>query len=223
MNKPVLIGLTGGVAAGKSLVAAEFVRLGAYLIDADVVAREVAAKGSPVFREIVAEFGSGFLLADGSIDRKALGNLIFSDANRRAALNRITHPAIRGRINELIEEYRRAVDRPFIVIDAALLIEGGLYKALDRVIVVDAPAETLIERMKLRDGLTEEQAKARLAAQMPLDEKRRCADYVIDNGGSREAALEAAARVWAQLKAQAGQEKGVGNGRKNKKPVDSHK
>ncbi|MBI5886183.1 MAG: dephospho-CoA kinase [Deltaproteobacteria bacterium] len=202
MNKPVLIGLTGGVAAGKSLVAAEFVRLGAYLIDADVVAREVVAKGSLIFREIVAEFGPGFLLADGSIDRKALADLIFSDANRRAALNRITHPAIRGRINELIDEYCRVADRPFIVIDAALLVEGGLYKALDRVIVVDAPEETLIERMKLRDGLTEEQARARLAAQMPLDEKRSYADYVIDNAGSREATLEAAARVWAELKAQ---------------------
>jgi len=202
VNKPVLIGLTGGVAAGKSLVASELVRLGAYLIDADVVAREVVAKGGPVYCEIAAEFGPSVLLADGSIDRKALGSLIFSDPARRAALNRITHPAIRGRINELIDEYRCAADRPFIVIDAALLIEGGLYKALDKVIVVDAPEQTLIERMRLRDGLTEEQAKARLAAQMPLDEKRRCADYLIDNSGPRQTALEAAARVYAELKEQ---------------------
>lgn len=201
---PLIIGITGGVAAGKTLVAAEFVRLGAYLIDADVVAREVVSIDTPAYREIIAEFGSGVLLADGAIDRKTLGRIIFTEAVRRAALNRITHPRIRSRITELSDEYRRAGDRPFIVIDAALLIENGLYKLLDKVIVVDAPAATLIERMSSRDGLSEAEAKARLAAQMPLAEKRQYADYVIYNGGTREETLEAVARIYAELKEAAG-------------------
>lgn len=201
---PLVIGLTGGVAAGKSLVAAEFVRLGAYLIDADVVAREVVVKGSPAYQEIVHEFGTGVLLADGAVDRKTLGRIIFADPERRSALNRITHPRIRSRISELTDEYRRAADRPFILIDAALLIENGLYKTLDKVIVVDAPQIMLIERMSRRDGLTEAEATARLAAQMPLDEKRQYADYVIDNGGTKEETLEAVDRVYAELKAAAG-------------------
>ncbi|OGQ57131.1 MAG: dephospho-CoA kinase [Deltaproteobacteria bacterium RIFCSPLOWO2_02_FULL_53_8] len=201
---PLIIGLTGGIAAGKSLVAAEFVRLGAYLIDADVISREVVLKGSHAYQEIVDEFGSGVLLADGALDRKALGRIIFADPVRRAALNAITHPRIRARIIELIDERRRAADKPFILIDAALLIENKLYKLVDKIVVVDAPQMTLIERMKARDGVTEAEAEGRLAAQMPVNEKRSFADYVIDNSRTAEETREAVDKVYAELKAGAG-------------------
>lgn len=200
-KKILLVGLTGPVAAGKSLVAAEFVRLGAYLIDADVVAREVVAKDTPAYREIAVEFGPGILASDGSINRKTLGKVIFGDPAARAVLNGITHPRIRARITELIGDCRRQGDRPLIVVDAALLIENELCKAMDKVIVVSAGEPTLIRRIFARDGLNEADAKARLAAQMPLEEKKRYADYVVDNNGPIERTLEAVQRIYAELTA----------------------
>ncbi|MBI5561902.1 MAG: dephospho-CoA kinase [Deltaproteobacteria bacterium] len=205
----LLAGLTGGAASGKSLVHAEFERLGAHVIDADAAAREIVVPGSPALAEITARFGPGILNADGTLDRRGLGRIVFSDPGARAALNAITHPRIRARINERMEELKKLPEsRIIIIVDAALLIENGLAGAMDMVIVVDAAEETLVERIMKRDGLTRPEAKSRIAAQMPLAEKRAKADYVIDNNGTPEEAIEQTARIYARLVSGAGSGRG---------------
>lgn len=196
----MVIGLTGGLASGKSLVSGEFSKLGAHVIDADIVAREVIQKGAPAYRELVREFGEGVLTRDGSIDRKKLSGIVFSDNAKLKRLNAITHPAILGRIREevsLMKEKRRV-----IVVDAALLIETGLYREMDKVIVVFADEKTQIERFVRKAGVGGaggEEARARLRAQMPLSEKLPLADYVIDNSATMEAAREEAGRIYREL------------------------
>ncbi len=186
MRSGMIVGLTGGVASGKSLVSGELKRLGAHIIDADRISREILHAGSPAYLEITGAFGEGVLNADGTIDRKALARIVFADRGKLALLNRITHPPIieeiRARIKALIERFAD----PLIVVDAALLIEAGLNKEMSKVIVVYADEEKQIKRMIERDHLSVEEAMARINAQMPLARKIKYADYVIDNNGSVE-------------------------------------
>ena len=177
----MLIGLTGGIASGKSLVAEELKRLGAYLIDADEIAREVVKTGLPAYNEIVKEFGEKILNPDKTINRKELGRIVFSNPELRKRLEQITHPRIRKKIEAEISAIKAKNPKAVIVVDAALLIEGGLYKKMDKVIVVCADEKTQIKRLTERDGLAIEDAKNRIASQMPLKEKRRYADFVIEN------------------------------------------
>ena len=177
----MLIGLTGGIASGKSLVAEELKRLGAYLIDADEIAREVVKTGLPTYNEIVKEFGEKILNPDKTINRKELGRIVFSNTELRKRLERITHPRIQEKIDKYIKEIKGRNPDAIIVVDAALLIEAGLYKKMEKVIVVYADEKTQIERLMERDGFTMDAAKNRLSAQMPLTEKRRYADFVIEN------------------------------------------
>ena len=177
----MLIGLTGGIASGKSLVAEELKRLGAHLVDADEIAREVVKTGLPAYNEIVKEFGEGILNPDKTINRKALGKVVFSNPEIRKRLEQITHPRIRKKIEAEISAIKAKNPKAVIVVDAALLIEGGLYKKMDKVIVVYADEKTQIKRLTERDGFTIKDAKNRLSAQMPLTEKRRYADFVIEN------------------------------------------
>ena len=199
----MLIGLTGGIASGKSLVAGELKRLGAYLIDADEIAREVVKTGLPAYNEIVKEFGEKILNPDKTINRKELGRIVFSNPELRKRLEQITHPRIRKKIEAEISAIKAKNPKAVIVVDAALLIEGGLYKKMDKVIVVYADEKTQIKRLTERDGFTIKDAKNRLSAQMPLTEKRRYADFVIENveGKSKEKIKNEVKAIFKTLKA----------------------
>jgi dephospho-CoA kinase len=184
----ILIGLTGGIASGKSTVARLLVSKGAILIDADEIAREVVEPGEPAYQDIVERFGRGVLAADGSIDRKALGDIVFGDADARRDLDAITHPRIYEQISRKLED-ARGEDR-FVVLDAALLVETagnrGRDLGLDALVVVAAAVEDQIDRMARNRGMQEEHARARMAAQAAQEKKLALADYIIDNRGTME-------------------------------------
>ncbi|MCC6502068.1 MAG: dephospho-CoA kinase [Deltaproteobacteria bacterium] len=194
----MIAGLTGGIATGKSLVADELRRLGAAVIDADRVAREVVEPGRPAFDEIVKEFGPGILKPDGAIDRKALGRIVFSDPAAREKLNAITHPRIRERIKEETERLM-SEGALLIVLDVALLIETGVRYEVDKIIVVFAENSQQIERLMERDSLTREEALKRLSCQMDINEKVKYADYVIDNSGSKDRTIEQTRALFSEL------------------------
>lgn len=180
-----LFGLTGGLASGKSAVAALLRARGLPVIDADQLAREVVAPGSEGLRAVVAAFGPGILCADGSLDRAALAEIVFGDAAKRRTLNGILHPRIGALTAERAAELE-ARGEPLACYEAALLVENGLADAFRPLVVVAVPEETQIARAMARDGATEEHVRARLRAQMPLSAKIAAADHVIDNAGSLE-------------------------------------
>lgn len=176
------IGLTGGIASGKSTVAKLLVELGVAVVDADALAREVVAPGSDGLAEVVAAFGAHVLDESGQLDRKRLGAIVFTDANARARLNAITHPRIATLSAQRIAEHQTSAT-PYVVYEAALLVEGGLYRAMAALIVVTAGALEQQARIERRDGLTPQEAEARIAAQLPTAAKVAVADYVIENDG----------------------------------------
>ncbi len=178
-----VIGLTGGIASGKSMVARILEETGAAVIDADQLAREVVAPSMPAYAAIVAEFGPAILNLDGTIDRKALGRIVFADPEARRRLELITHPAIRARANEKLDQLRQA-GKPVVVYMAALLIEAGASSRVDKIWVVYADRETQLARLMARDGIGRDEAMQRLAAQMPMDEKKNYGTVVIDNRGT---------------------------------------
>lgn len=195
----MLAGLTGSIASGKSLVSAELKRLGAHVVDADLVAREIVEPGCPALREIEEEFGPPVIKPTGELDRAALGRIVFSDPERLEALNRIMHPRIIARQREMIAQIRKDYADPFIVVDAAVLIEAGEHRQMDAVIVVSCGEETQIERLAAL-GVDREDALARVKAQMPLKEKLKYADYVIDNNGTVEDTLRQARELYNRLR-----------------------
>lgn len=200
-----IAGLTGGIATGKSLVASSLAEHGAIIIDADKIAHEVVCKGKPAWEEIVREFGEAYLLPDGEIDRKALGKTVFSDADRRAILNHIVHPRVFEEISRAIAaavENNDAPD-PVIVLDVPLLFETEMDVDLPEVIVVFAPVETQLVRLMARDDLSEEDALARINAQLPITEKKEQADHVIDNSGDIDDTLRQVAILYKMLKSKA--------------------
>ncbi len=196
----MVVGLTGGVAVGKSLVAGELARLGAVVIDADAVSREVTVKGSPAHIDILREFGPGVMAADGSIDRKALGRIVFSDPEKLKLLNSLTHPRILASIRAEIEALKKKAEHPIVIINAPLLIEVGHYKEMDRLVVVSAPQEMQIERLGARDGLDRDTALRIIDSQMPTQEKAALADYVIENGGTEAELIQKTRELYAALK-----------------------
>jgi dephospho-CoA kinase len=177
-----LIGLTGGIASGKSTVASQLVDLGAVVVDADALAREVVAKGSEGLAEVVAAFGREVLTPDGSLDRERLGARVFQDVAARNMLNGITHPRI-GRLSAERIAHAQHSAAPYVVYEAALLVETGAYRGMAALIVVAAPTELQLDRVQRRDALTEQAAAARISAQLPLETKLAAADYVITNAG----------------------------------------
>jgi dephospho-CoA kinase len=193
------IGLTGGIASGKSVVASMLRDRDYPVLDADALAHELLEPGQPVYDEVVREFSREILLPGGAVDRKKLGAIVFSDRQRRARLNEITHP----RIWDIAAKWFAALDRPggpdFAVLEAALILEGGSQKSLDRVIVCWCRPEQQLERLKER-GLLPEDAQRRIAAQMPIDEKRRLADDVIDCSRSIEETEQQVAQLIEKLK-----------------------
>ncbi|MBI5971290.1 MAG: dephospho-CoA kinase [Deltaproteobacteria bacterium] len=195
----MLIGLTGGIASGKSLVADEMKRLGAFVVDADVIARRVIERGAPAYQEITKEFGSAILNADGSVNRGGLAKIIFHDAARRAVLNKIMHPRIREGIWKEVEDIRKRNKDAVIVVDAALLFENKLDREMDTVVVVLVDDDKMVERMVKRNGVSEAEARERLKAQMPAVEKALKADYIIDNNNKPEDTLNLVRLVYEEI------------------------
>lgn len=194
------VGLTGGLASGKSTVAGFFRELGAFHVDADRLAHESTAPGGSAEREVISRFGGGILGTDGAIDRKALGAIVFSDPQALADLNALVHPKVRKEIAQRIADHASGTSPAKVaLVDAALLVESGIHRDLDALIVVACPEETQIARAVARGGLTESQARARIAAQAPLAEKLAVADHVIDNGASLDETRRQVLRVWNDL------------------------
>ncbi|TFD68658.1 dephospho-CoA kinase [Cryobacterium gelidum] len=195
-----LIGLTGGIASGKSTVAKRLASLGAVGIDADQLAREVVEPGTPGLAAIATEFGDAILLADGTLNRPALGAIIFSDPNRRERLNAITHPAVRRLTRDRVAAAGAADPHAIVVYDVPLLAEaiaGGLV-TFDLIVVVHADAEVRIERMVELRGLTREEATHRIAAQASDADRLALADVVIDNNGTFDATMAQVDAVWTR-------------------------
>jgi dephospho-CoA kinase len=178
MAVPV-VGLTGGIASGKSTVARAFAQRGIPVVDADVLAREVVAPGSDGLAAVVDTFGSGVLLQDGTLDRKKVGELVFADPALRIKLNAILHPRIALLSAQRLSEPR---DVPYVIYEAPLIVENGLHHGMHALVVVALDISAQIERVMARDGLDREAAEARLRAQAPLERKLAAATYVIDNG-----------------------------------------
>lgn len=190
------VGLTGGIASGKSTVSAILRDLGAVVIDADLLAREVVAKGTPGLAQVVDAFGPGVLTPDGEMDRPAVGAIVFSDESKRRTLEAIIHPLVGARSAELAQD---AGEGAVVVHDIPLLVETGQAGAFDAVIVVDVPQEIQIERMVRERGWAEEESRARIAAQATRAERRAVATYVIDNTGTREDLRRRVAEVFGDL------------------------
>lgn len=180
------IGLTGGIASGKSTVAARFRALGVPIVDADQLAREVVEPGSDGLHEIVHAFGPDVLDETGALDRKKLGALVFDDPDARKTLERITHPRI-GALSMQRMAQLATSGAPYGLYEAALLVENGIHRTLNGLVVVACQPETQLARVMARDGLDEDSARARLAAQKPLADKLAAATWVIWNDGDREA------------------------------------
>lgn len=195
------VGLTGGVGSGKSTVAAELSELGAVVIDADQLAREVVARGTPGLAAVVAEFGEQLLTPEGDLDRPAMGALVFGDDERRRALEAIVHPLVFERYAEL--EGATGPD-DVVVHDIPLLVESGRADEFEAVLVVDVPDEVRIERMVRDRGWTREDAESRIAAQAGREERLAVATHVIDNAATREELRERVRAVWRELTASPG-------------------
>lgn len=199
-----LIGLTGGIASGKSAVANRLAEHGAVRIDADQLARDVVEPGTPALAEIERRFGSGVLLPDGSLNRPALGAIIFSDDQARLDLNAITHPAV-GRLGkQLIAEAGKKDPSAIVVYDVPLLLEASKqpdYYKFDLVVVVEADAETRVRRMVELRGMTEQEARGRVASQSTDEERRAIADVVIDSNGTLDDTLRQADELWHEVSA----------------------
>ncbi len=193
-----VVGLTGGIATGKSLVAEELRRLGAPVLDADIAAREVVRPGSPGLKRVIDEFGGEFLLPDGSLDRSRLGRLVFADPDARARLEAIIHPLVREYMYTELEDLATQGVR-VAVVDVPLLVETGLYRQVDQVWVVTTSVETQKQRLVQRDGLTETEAERRIGVQLPLSAKCAVADVIINNDGSRAATRQQVAAAWSRL------------------------
>lgn len=185
MRRFLLVGLTGSIATGKSTVSRMFAHLGARVLDADLLAREVVMPGQPAYLKIVEEFGQGVVQDDGTLDRKALGAIVFAEPARRKRLEEITHPAIAARQQRILSVLDEEAFEGIVIWDVALLFETGGVARMDRVVVVATDPETELARLMSRDGIAEADARARIASQMPVAEKAKRAHYVIDNSGDR--------------------------------------
>jgi dephospho-CoA kinase len=192
-----IIGLTGGIGSGKSFVSGLLKELGAEVIDADEVARAALDRGGPAYHDAVAAFGEGILDADGHIDRARLADTVFSDDAARARLNAIVHPRVREEMARALEEARQK-DTEVVVMDVPLLYENSLEAGVSEVLVVWTPETIQVERAVAR-GMREIDVRARIRAQLPIDEKRSRADIVIDNSGDRESTRRQVIEAWKRL------------------------
>lgn len=194
------VGLTGGLACGKSFVGEALERLGCHLIQADELGHEVLLPGGEAYGPVVGEFGQGILDAEGHIDRRKLAAEVFNRPDRLARLNALVHPPVIRREQQAIAAAAGLDPHGIVVVEAAILIETGSYRRFDKLIVVACPIEQQIARAIKRDASSREQALERLSRQMPLDEKRKFADYVIDTSGDKEDTLRQTRIVYEQLR-----------------------
>lgn len=195
----ILVGLTGGVATGKSTVAKMFERCGAHTIDADVVARQVVEPGKPAWRAIVKTFGKTVLNSDRTLDRQALGAVVFRNRAKLRRLEQIIHPRVAREQARLTRQAARQDPKAVVIYDVPLLFEAGIDKRVDRVIVVTADQETQITRLKARNGFTRAEALRRIRSQMPIKQKAAAADYVLDGTTPRPRLLSKVRRLYREL------------------------
>jgi len=196
-GKTVILGLTGGIATGKSLVALELSALGAKIIDADKIAHEVYQKNKPAYKKILKAFGPAILANNKEVDRKKLGELIFADAKKRVILEKITHPEIIKEIKHEIKTLSK--DNSIVVVDAPLLFEAKIQSLFDKIIVVYTPVSQQAHRLMERDKISKQEALKKIAAQIDIEKKKKLADYVIDNTGDIENTLNLAKTFWMNL------------------------
>ncbi len=197
-----VIGLTGGIATGKSTVSAIFKKAGAVIIDADRIARDVVKKGLPAYREIIDTFGDKVLAPNGEIDRTVLGDIIFNDPQQKQLLNRIVHPYVSTETDLQLKQIEKNHPNTIVILDIPLLIEAQMHEDLSDVIVVYVPEHTQIERLMQRDGISKADALARVRSQMPIEEKKDLATIVIDNSGTRENTRKQTLDIFQRLKKQ---------------------
>ena len=197
------VGLTGGLASGKTHVARLLEDLGCRVIHADRLGHEALESGSVIYHQVTAEFGREIVRDNGEIDRKALGALVFPNPERLKVLNSLVHPYVFRRQEEFFEQTARNDPHGIAVVEAAIMIESGSYKRYDRLLLTVCPPATQIRRFREREGATEEEARARLDCQMPLEEKRRYADYIIDTAGTFEETGLQVHDVYQELKQEA--------------------
>ena len=195
------VGLTGGIASGKSTVSEVFARLGAKVLDADKVSREVVLPGQPAWLKLQQAFGPEFFLPDGEVNRSKLRRLVFANPEERSKLNAIVHPEVMKEINRRFEHLMTSAQDAVVVVDVPLLLEVGVAHRFDRVIVVYVTKSVQIKRLRQRDGLSLEGARRALRTQMVLDKKVEQADYVIDNSGTRAETQAQVEKVWQELRA----------------------
>jgi dephospho-CoA kinase len=197
MLSMLLVGLTGGIGAGKSTVAAMLQRRGATVIDADDLARRAVRTGTPAFERIVEVFGDEVVAADGELDRAALAAIVFADQERRRELERITHPEVARLLRDALEPLRETDD--VVVYASPLMVESGMSDACDVLVVVAAPAEEQLRRVGAQRGLAESDVRARMAAQASDDERAAEADVILDNGGTLEELEAQVDHLWRDL------------------------
>ncbi len=195
----LLIGLTGGIGSGKSLAAKFFEELGARLIDADQLCRDLVRPGHPALNEIVSFFGELILNSAGDLDRKKLAEIIFQDPEKKSALEAILHPKVFEKEREIYLKIRTAVPSAIVIIEAALLIESGNHKNVDKVIVVKSSKESQVQRILSRGSLSYDQAVARIKNQMSLEEKNKYADFILENESKPEDLEKKVQELYAKL------------------------
>jgi dephospho-CoA kinase len=199
MHAMLRVGLTGNIASGKSNAARVFAELGACIIDADAIAHELMLPGHETYDSVTQAFGDAILNVDRTINRKALGHLIFGEQEKRLLLNSLVHPAVIAEVDKRITEAEKTNPRGIIIVDAALMVETGYYKLYDRLIVVTCTSSLQLARLVNRDELTLEQARARIMAQMPVEEKLKVAHYTIETSGTLRQTREQIEAIYRDL------------------------
>jgi dephospho-CoA kinase len=194
------VGLTGGLASGKSFVAKRLAELGCRIIRADDLGHAVLAPDGEAYAAVIAEFGGAILKGDGTIDRRKLAEIVFDQPERLAKLNSLVHPAVFRRQEQMLARYAAEDPNGIAVVEAAIMFETGSHKRYQKLIVAVCPERMQMERAMSRDGMTREQALARLRRQIPLEEKRKLADYVIDTSGTKENTIEQTDAVYRSLR-----------------------
>jgi dephospho-CoA kinase len=204
------VGLTGGIGTGKSTVGTMFVELGCHLIDADHVTHQLFRPGEPVYRAVVQAFGEHILASDRTINRKVLGEIVFNDPEARTRLNGLVHPAVIQHQRDWLKEMEAKDPGGVSIVDAALMIEVGTYRNYDKLVVVTCNPEVQKQRLRARSALSEEQIEARIRSQMPLEEKVKYADFVIDNSGGFSSTRTRVEEVNSRLRESAANTSGTG-------------
>jgi dephospho-CoA kinase len=200
------VGLTGSIAVGKSFVTGALAELGCHVLDADEIARDVVAPGSEAIKKVAEEFGAEMIQPDGTLDRAKLASVVFADPNKRQLLNSILHPYIISEQDRRLRDWEVKDPNGIGVVDAALMIESGGYKRFDKVIVVHCRPEIQLSRLMTRSSLTEEEALKRIGSQMPQDEKKQFADYLIDTSDGFDVTREKTKEVYEALRKDQGED-----------------